>query len=83
MGREMNKVEASFLCLGFLLFKKKTRNNNKNNSFEPDLNQRPMDVCLLSTVYSPPLYQLSYRRLLMLSVSFCLFIAKLGDLSIS
>ena len=32
----------------------------KKISFEPDSNQRPKDInqCL----YSPPLYQLSYRR---------------------
>ena len=33
----------------------------KSFSFEPDLNQRPMDFCSASN-YSPPLYQLSYRR---------------------
>ena len=33
----------------------------KKHSFEPDLNQRPMDICL-KVNYSPPLYQLSYRR---------------------
>ena len=31
-------------------------------SLEPDLNQRPKDICL-KTIYSPPLYQLSYRGL--------------------
>lgn len=31
-----------------------------NASFEPESNQRPKDVCLFN--YSPPLYQLSYRR---------------------
>ncbi|EDW27107.1 GL16407 [Drosophila persimilis] len=37
-------------------------------SFEPDLNQRPMDISASklhkhrNTIYSPPLYQLSYRR---------------------
>ena len=35
----------------------------EKNSFEPESNQRPKDVCYL-TNYSPPLYQLSYRRLL-------------------
>ena len=34
----------------------------KNTSFEPDSNQRPMDVCSVGAHYSPPLYQLSYRR---------------------
>ena len=29
-------------------------------SFEPDLNQRPKDTSIVH--YSPPLYQLSYRR---------------------
>ena len=33
----------------------------KRFSVEPDLNQRPMDN--LTFLYSPPLYQLSYRRL--------------------
>ena len=33
---------------------------DKNTSTEPDLNQRPKDACL-RIVYSPPLYQLSYR----------------------
>ncbi|CAM4732872.1 unnamed protein product [Leuciscus chuanchicus] len=32
----------------------------KKTSFEPESNQRPKD-CQLAT-YSPPLYQLSYRR---------------------
>ena len=32
------------------------------HSFEPDLNQRPMDIWLKNN-YSPPLYQLSYRRM--------------------
>ena len=32
----------------------------KVTSLEPDLNQRPMDVCYVAN-YSPPLYQLSYR----------------------
>ena len=31
-------------------------------SLEPDLNQRPKDICM-KTIYSPPLYQLSYRGL--------------------
>ena len=31
-------------------------------SLEPDLNQRPKDICM-SNIYSPPLYQLSYRGL--------------------
>ena len=31
-------------------------------SVEPDLNQRPMDIS--DGLYSPPLYQLSYRRLI-------------------
>ena len=31
-----------------------------NVSTEPDLNQRPKDICCIS-LYSPPLYQLSYR----------------------
>ena len=37
----------------------------KSHSFEPDLNQRPKDLCDQSAWYnhySPPLYQLSYRR---------------------
>ncbi|KAF0046536.1 hypothetical protein F2P81_000169 [Scophthalmus maximus] len=29
---------------------------------EPELNQRPKDPALICTSYSPPLYQLSYRR---------------------
>ena len=33
----------------------------KGVSVEPDLNQRPMDNFFF--LYSPPLYQLSYRRL--------------------
>ena len=32
----------------------------KCHSFEPDLNQRPKDTFF--SLYSPPLYQLSYRR---------------------
>ena len=36
----------------------------KKQSFEPDLNQRPMDNCYTAN-YSPPLYQLSYRRYVM------------------
>ena len=36
---------------------------SKRFSFEPDLNQRPMDAYIYFYVnYSPPLYQLSYRR---------------------
>jgi hypothetical protein len=35
----------------------------KKNSFEPDLNQRPMDYRFQCRHYSPPLYQLSYRRI--------------------
>ena len=31
-------------------------------SLEPDLNQRPKDICM-KAIYSPPLYQLSYRGL--------------------
>ena len=31
-------------------------------SLEPDLNQRPKDICMIIN-YSPPLYQLSYRGL--------------------
>ncbi len=31
------------------------------NSFEPESNQRPKD-CWCNVYYSPPLYQLSYRR---------------------
>ena len=30
-------------------------------SREPDLNQRPKDLCVSHDHYSPPLYQLSYR----------------------
>ena len=33
----------------------------KKNSFEPESNQRPKDYCFY-VHYSPPLYQLSYRR---------------------
>ena len=29
-------------------------------SFQPDLNQRPMDICF-HTIYSPPLYQHTRR----------------------
>ena len=36
----------------------------QKNSFEPDSNQWPMDVCHVFANYSPPLYQLSYRRML-------------------
>ena len=46
-------------------------------SFEPELNQRPMDYCLNWVVnpinalyYSPPLYQLSYRRCVCLPHNF-------------
>ena len=35
--------------------------DSKRFSFEPDLNQRPKDSCM-KLDYSPPLYQLSYRR---------------------
>ena len=35
----------------------------KKKSFEPDSNQRPMDFSF--SFYSPPLYQLSYRRVTM------------------
>jgi hypothetical protein len=33
----------------------------KKNSFEPESNQRPKDIWQVDH-YSPPLYQLSYRR---------------------
>ena len=39
----------------------KQKRLEKYQSFEPDLNQRPMDFCYTDN-YSPPLYQLSYRR---------------------
>ena len=42
-------------------WKTKTKTNAQNLSFEPELNQRPKDY-FLETAYSPPLYQLSYRR---------------------
>ena len=38
-------------------------------SFEPDLNQRPMDIWDQNWInYSPPLYQLSYRRCMKVEV---------------
>ena len=40
---------------------KKYQYSERKNSFEPDSNQRPMDYCDVYR-YSPPLYQLSYRR---------------------
>ena len=39
----------------------------KKFSFEPDLNQRPKDSCMMPN-YSPPLYQLSYRREIELAI---------------
>lgn len=39
----------------------RANDRKKLNSFEPDSNQRPKDNQLHGT-YSPPLYQLSYRR---------------------
>ena len=46
----------------------------KKISFEPDLNQRPMDLCQGNN-YSPPLYQLSYRRGTGRDEADCVFIA--------
>src|SRR4029434_9554984 len=43
-----------------LALTRRERPAKSNSSFEPESNQRPKDVCLFN--YSPPLYQLSYRR---------------------
>ena len=40
--------------------KKRKKEKRKKTSFEPDSNQRPKDD--RHFLYSPPLYQLSYRR---------------------
>ena len=40
--------------------KKRKKEKRKKISFEPDSNQRPKDD--RHFLYSPPLYQLSYRR---------------------
>ena len=39
---------------------KTVQSEHKKISLEPELNQRPKDVCNI-LLYSPPLYQLSYR----------------------
>ena len=52
---------------------------SKRFSFEPDLNQRPKDSCYWHH-YSPPLYQLSYRReLLKLPFIFCSIWTRAGN----
>ena len=38
-------------------------NFHAKKSTEPDLNQWPKDLCYAYIIYSPPLYQLSYRWL--------------------
>src|SRR4029434_3247825 len=43
-----------------LALTRRERPAKSNSFFEPESNQRPKDVCLFN--YSPPLYQLSYRR---------------------
>ena len=42
------------------LFESFTNHSKKNNSAEPESNQRPEDI--QQNDYSPPLYQLSYQQ---------------------
>ena len=37
------------------------KQKKKNKSREADLNHRPKDISVKFTIYSPPLYQLSYH----------------------
>ena len=54
--------------------KRRWGKKKKKSSFEPDSNQRPMDY---HHHYSPPLYQLSYRRIDVWTGTFCTFIVQL------
>ena len=45
------------------------KSGEKKLSLEPDSNQWPMDACMIS-YYSPPLYQLSYRGIVVGSIEF-------------
>ena len=61
----VSRREIEFCCKSqyqvLTILLKETKNCNKM-SLEPDLNQRPKDICMIIN-YSPPLYQLSYRGL--------------------
>ena len=52
-----NSIVSTQFTIALLLFYIK---DIINVSTEPDLNQRPKDICCIA-LYSPPLYQLSYR----------------------
>ena len=60
-GTQGKLICLSSTCQSALLSKRWRKPQENTQSFEPDLNQRPKDCCTFT--YSPPLYQLSYRRL--------------------